>query len=280
MHIPKHWAKASGKARTVDGREIPATIWGWGDDLGAAKIKAGQRLRSVLERISRGEGFPERYSYDDRPLKEEIIEVIGADPGNPDAIITRNRHGVQVLNTSRLLFLDIDLQRVSCFRRLMTKLGLAEDMSKAGVLERLRETLKQNGRTTFRIYRTAGGLRVIAIDRQFKPDGRDTDELMEATRTDPEFKTLCKVQDSFRARLTPKPWRCNTSSPTTAYPREAMQEQQIFSQWLKDYEEASRGYASCRYLETIGSGRPANFARDLIELHDRLTRCDSDLPLA
>lgn len=280
MHIPKQWEKASGTARLPDGREIPATIWGWGDDRGAAKIKAGQRLRTVLERISRGEGFPERYSYDDRPLKEEIIEVIGADPDHPDAMVTRNRHGVQVLNTSRLLFLDIDLQPVSCFRRLLVRLGLAEDRSEAGVLQRLRETLKQHARTTFRVYRTAGGLRVIAIDRQFKPDGHDTDELMEATRTDPEFRKLCKVQDSFRARLTPKPWRCGTSSPPVAYPREAVQEQQAFAQWLKQYEEASRGYATCHHLETIGSGRAANFARDLIEMHDRLTRCDEELPLA
>jgi hypothetical protein len=35
-----------------------------------------------------------------------------------------------------------------------------------------------------------------------------------------------------------------------------------------------------RFLETVGTGRPAEFAGKLLELHDRLTRSTESLPLA
>lgn len=280
MYIPTHWSRTSGIARRPDGREIPVSVWGWGEDATAAQSKAAQRLRKMTERLSRGEPFPEKYTYDHRPVREEILETIGSDPGKHEAMVTRNRHGVQVLNTAELLFLDIDLVPPNCFQRLMAKLGLAKDRSEAAVLERLREALQQHGRATFRIYRTAGGLRALAVDRQYKPSSRETHELMEATGTDPAFMRMCEVQDSFRARLSPKPWRCGCQSPGIDFPRNDPQERAAFATWIKQYERASAAYATCRFLETVGNGRPADFARTSIELHDRLTRCEEDLPLA
>jgi hypothetical protein len=53
-----------------------------------------------------------------------------------------------------------------------------------------------------------------------------------------------------------------------------------FAAWLREYETAAAGYATCRYLETVGSGRPGSAAGRLVELHDRLTRCHDGLPLA
>jgi hypothetical protein len=140
--------------------------------------------------------------------------------------------------------------------------------------------LQQYGKATFRIYRTASGLRAMAIDRDFDPAGRDAQELMKATGTDPAFSQLCMVQRSFRARLTPKPWRCKSSNPPNEYPRPEGEPRSRFATWLKEYEERSKGYATCRYLETIGSGSARGGAGKLLELHDRLTRCGEPLPLA
>jgi hypothetical protein len=103
---------------------------------------------------------------------------------------------------------------------------------------------------------------------------------MQATGTDPAFAHLCLVQRSFRARLTPKPWRCNTSLPPGQYPRLEGELQRRFASWLHEYEQASRNYATCRYLETVGNGSPKGDVRKLLELHDRSTRCDESLPLA
>lgn len=39
-------------------------------------------------------------------------------------------------------------------------------------------------------------------------------------------------------------------------------------------------YATCRYLETVGGGSAKGGAKQLLELHDRVTRCSEALPLA
>lgn len=279
MQIPRAWAKASADVRLPDGKTVPISIWGWGENDSSAKRSAADRLQRVLERIRRGEPFPDKYGYGSRPLREEILQTFESTTRNePSAILTRNGYGAQVLNAARLLFLDIDLQPPSMIQRIRRIFGgsSAEDAA----LITLRESLRQYGRATFRIYRTASGLRAMAIDREFDPTGRDVQELMQATGTDPAFARLCLAQHSFRARLTPKPWRCNSPLPPGRHPRPDGEPQQSFASWLCEYEKASTRYATCRYIETIGSGSPKGDARRLSELHDQATRCDQSLPLA
>lgn len=279
MYIPDKWVRAAGKARMPDGRELPTAVWGWGDDEESARQKASSRLEKLLARLRRGEPFPEKYTYDDRPVREEILDVLSSEDGEAEAIVTRNRHGVEVLNTRGLLFLDIDLPVFGGLQALLAKFGLARDRSAAGVLTQLKETLGHK-RGTFRLYRTSAGFRVMAVDRDFDPSGHEAAELMKVTQTDPSFVRLCTVQKSFRARLTPKPWRCKSQSPPVAYPRDDHNARQRFAAWLAGYENACQGFATCKYLETVGKSRPASFARPIIELHDRKTRCNETLPLA
>lgn len=120
----------------------------------------------------------------------------------------------------------------------------------------------------------------MAIDRDFNPTAPDVQELMKATGTDPAFSQLCLAQRSFRARLTPKPWRVEKPNPPGQHPREEAAMQERFATWLSDYENAADDYATSRYVETVGSGRASGDARPLQELHDRVTRCDEPLPLA
>jgi hypothetical protein len=212
-------------------------------------------------------------------LREEILRTIDSDAGGePAAIVTRNIYGAQVLNAARLLFLDIDVQPANLSRRIGRLFGGASPDAEA--LAALRAALAEYGMATFRIYRTASGFRVMAIDRDFNPTGHDVQELMKKTRTDPAFSQLCLVQRSFRARLTPKPWRCHARTPPGQHPRQDIGMQRRFAEWLVKYEKAAAGYATCRFVETLGAGRATGDARTLQELHDRATRCDEQLPLA
>jgi hypothetical protein len=97
-------------------------------------------------------------------------------------VITRNSYGAQVLNTARVLFLDIDVPPPSAFdglRRLFGGKG-----ARQAALERLREALRAYGKATFRLYETAAGYRALAIDREFDPAGDEAAALMKATGTD------------------------------------------------------------------------------------------------
>ncbi len=90
---------------------------------------------------------------------------------------------------------------------------------------------------------------------------------------------MCLAQKSFRARLTPKPWRCNCTLPPGRHPRDG-EAQRVFDNWLREYETAAHRHATCRYLETIGNANPLSTMRQIVDLHDRLTRSGESLPLA
>src|SRR5574341_1197044 len=238
MHIPRTWTKVSADGKFSDGRTLPVSVWGWGEDESGSKRSAADRLQRLLERIRRGEPFPDKYGYGSRPLREEILQTFeSATPNEPSAILTRNSYGAQVLNAARLLFLDIDIGAPSLAQRVLRIFGGVSP--EETVLTKLRNTLQAYGRATFRVYRTAAGFRVMGIGRDFDPAGREVQELMQATGTDPAFARLCLAQRSFRARLTPKPWRCNSSLPPGQHPRLNGEMQQRFATRLSGYEKES-----------------------------------------
>jgi hypothetical protein len=104
---------------------------------------------------------------------------------------------------------------------------------------------------------------------------------MKATGTDPWFVKLCLAQRSFRARLTPKPWRIGLKAPPGEFPRTDPALEEHFARWLQQYEAASLRFATCRYLETVGKGGfVGGEDHDLVEIHDRATRATESLPLA
>jgi len=281
MYIPLHWSKATADVRTPEGREFPVSVWGYADDEHGARGKAAERLRRVVDRIRCGDPLPGRYGYGTRPLREEILETFESEvSGQAAAIITRNGYGAQVLNTARLLFLDVDRPPATFWQRLARLFGAKAASSEESVLAKVRGALQLHGRGAFRIYRTAAGLRIVAVDWEFDPTGDEAHELMRATGTDPAFSRLCLVQRSFRARLTPKPWRCRSMLPPSAYPRLDEESRRQFALWLEGYERAASSYATCSYLETVGDGTPSRETVRLLAIHDQLTRCHEGLPLA
>jgi hypothetical protein len=282
VHIPRIWAKANADVTAPDRRPLALVAWGWGDDEAQAKREASSRLDRIVQRVRRGEPFPERYAYGDRPLREEILQTFdGVGESEPRAILTRNAYGATVLNTARLLFLDIDTgAREEGLGQKLGRLfggGSKEDPA----LVKLRETLRNAGKGAFRIYRTAGGYRALAVEREFDPASREAHDLMKATGTDPFYIRLCNAQKSFRARLTPKPWRMEMKAPPWEYPRTDPAHQRRFEEWLAEYEQASSKYATCKFLEALAKGPFVGMDdNDLVAIHDRMTRAMEPLPLA
>jgi hypothetical protein len=279
MYIPRTWVRAEADVESTKYGPTHLIAWGWGDDEAAALREGETRLGRFAERVRRGDPFPPRgYEYGNRPVREEIIETLGPD-GDARAVLTRNRYGATVLNAARLLFLDVDLPEgggSGLLGKLFSRKSPEEES-----LSRLRDALVNSGKGAFRIYRTAAGFRALCPGREFDPAGREAQELMKATGTDPWFMKLCLAQKSFRARLTPKPWRIGLKAPADEYPRPDAYGEERFEAWLGEYEEASKGYATCRYLETVGKGGiVGSDDGDLVELHDRATRANQSLPLA
>ena len=145
---------------------------------------------------------------------------------------------------------------------------------------KLEELLGMDSESGARVYRTAGGLRYLFTHKPFEPGSEMTQKVMESLGADPLYVRLCKVQESFRARLTPKPWRCGLDALTVRFPRDDERQQARFENWKLQYEAETKDWATCRFVRHIGNEAMPPEIAEIVELHDRHTAATSGLPLA
>ena len=93
------------------------------------------------------------------------------------------------------------------------------------------------------------------------------------------YVRLCRMQESFRARLTPKPWRCGFYKPFVLFPFETPAQEADFRQWESKYNDKAAQYSTCRFLIAFGASAAPEFA-SLVAYHDQETKASSGLPLA
>ena len=281
LSIPRYWSRAAGEAVSYEERTIELVAWGWSDaDQAAADAHARERLAAMIGRVERGEPLPHGYSYGNRPLREELLHELRTGRGEVLGLLTRNAYGCTVLNAMRAMFLDVDIPSPSLSDRLRGLFGAKRPTPEERALDGVRAALRQVSGGSFRIYRTAAGLRILATDRTFEPRDPTVELLMTSAAVDPAYARLCKVQECFRARLTPKPWRCSKKRPPARFPFLADGERAKFDAWLVDYEQAADARATCRLIEEVGSARVHDDVAPILAVHDDLTRIGSDLPLA
>jgi hypothetical protein len=286
MRIPKFWASATGSEHNPRGQQVPLKCFGHSDTgVNEARSMARNVLARLSARVRSGEPFPQRYTYADRPIREEILRELHAPGGELEAYVTRNSYGADILNSARVLFADIDDPRSGLgdlVRRL--RRWLRPRSSAAEILRGLPPSI-----TTFcaarpswglRVYRTHAGWRVLAVHDLFDPTSEATLTALRELGSDPKYVQLTKAQECFRARLTPKPWRCGVSRPNSEYPREDPVLAEQHGNWLRSYAAAIQPYATCHFVTAVGRGRPCEPAERLTRLHDDATRATSSLPLA
>lgn len=162
--------------------------------------------------------------------------------------------------------------------------GIGRGREERVVRRRMARFLSRNPRWLLRLYRTPAGFRILATQEPLPPHDASVKAFFKAMGGDPVYTAMCLRQQCFRARVSPKPWRIGIGdhlkprpgvwpiSPERLPARHA---------WVRRYEEVSRGYAACRYLDTLGVGVEHAQVTDIRILHDTLSRAESqDLPLA
>ena len=279
MNVPRYWAKVEGDTPPDFEGERRVAVWGWSQESQrGAELHAHKRLTEVLDHLRHSQGWPTGYTYGSRPRREEILQEFRDRSGETTAFLTRTHYGSEILNVARVLFVDVDVPRSSITQVIGSLFG-SKNSPEAGVRSRIRSALAGERDGSFTIYRTAAGFRVVATDPLYEPASPNAEALMIALGVDPSYLNLCRVQQCFRARLTPKPWRCGMSDPPGRYPRDA-DDDAAHAQWVADYERATDDKATCQTIETIGWRRIHEEAEEVIRLHDRKTRADTNLPLA
>lgn len=288
MKIAPFWAKESYSGKDKKGKNQCFVATGWSfHSFEHAKSNALDRARKIFEIIVGG-NKPNTYEdYLDQPLREEIVENI-SENAKQIGVITRNRYGALVLNSANVLFADVDFpvaRPVGIIQAIAwlfapSKLKQKQKTLENQTVDRVKEWAQINPSRSFRLYRTCVGLRLLFTDRLYNPVSEETSILLNELQSDLLYKKLTVRQECFRARLTPKPWRCGCKRPPVNYPWLNSGEEHKYRQWEQSYGRAVLNYNTCNFIEQLGSPVSDPEIRKTIDIHDRWT-CQSDQkPLA
>ncbi len=258
MKFARFWTRRPAQARDPYGGSIEVLSRGWSDvSIEEAAARAEERARRLAQRIATDRNAGKLYDYGDAPVPEPIVHDFR--PEGAAAVVTRNSYGSLVLNTDNLLFADVDADGRTAL----------DTIARAGARRGF----------SLRVYQTAAGYRAMVTDRPIRGGTNEAEEILNEFGSDPLYMRLCRTQQSFRARLTPKPWRAGLRKPPVKFPFEEPGAQAAFRGWEAEYTPGISRYATCRLVNTIGNRVDPAFAT-LIDYHDRETKAGSNLPLA
>lgn len=280
MKLFQYWASAERSITDAEGNPLRLKKWGGSNDnADEARRSALSKLDELAQRLMvkvdlRWAG---EYTYSTRDLPEELIEKIDDHSG-----ITRNRYGCLVLNSDNLMIADIDIMPAGKILRFINMLtgNSHRNLGEADHLRNLETWLQQHPEMGVRVYRTAAGLRYLFTHAPIAPTETAFKWLKEVG-SDRLYVFLCKEQQSFRARLTPKPWRCGQERPpANFYPAINEQSANAFASWLKVYAGKAQPFATCRFVASYGHAAIHPDLQKQIETHDAQTRSLSTAQLA
>lgn len=178
--------------------------------------------------------------------RDEPEPVVKPDPYHiAPACLTVNSYNALVLNSPNLLIVDIDAGDPRFSQHAMV-LGDEDVLANIRSLNDFDQVHRTDLRKqSWRIYETHSGWRVICTSKSFKADWFG-EQVLRFFRSDPRYIEMCRKQQCFRARLTPKPWR-----------------------------EGDGGHCVCRLIESVGTEVSPVLAEQ-VRLHDELTLPEHD----
>lgn len=212
-------------------------------------------------------------------------------------VVTRNRYGAQVLNADAVMFLDWDVKPedihgalsapTGFLKRLARIFGGVNDSDRQAAVQVAKQTLEARVRArvaeigvSLRLYETRNGLRGIVTSSLFDPTDDLAQDLMRFLGADPLYTRLCRIQATFRARLTPKFWRIGINTRPATKPPATPEEHAALRAWLEVYAARSANFATARFIAQLGSRATDAVLLETLRLHDARCNVDSRLELA
>jgi hypothetical protein len=268
MRIPRHWATVEADLH-INGQVQPSSFTGSSDLSEADARDAAWDQRALVQaRIDANDGKrAEDYAV---AIREEIVKELAR-----DATVTRNRYGAEVLNCARLVMIDVDhAPPPGIWARLFRR---ETRSAKELMLDRiLRVARAERDRSLgFRIYETHNGYRVLVTGRNLVPTEPTVQRLFDTMHCDPLYAMLCRRQDCYRARLTPKPSRIRHKAIRLRFPYDA-DTRTALAEWIPQYVDRSQRYTVCHLIEVIGNGH----TDEVVRYHDDRCCRGRELPLA
>lgn len=258
MRIFRYWVSEE-RRESRDGGAVAGRVFG-GSNVSVAQAREDLEVRwqGVCERVFLGRRR-EAGSYE-ADIREEIVEL-----ASEDAVVTRNRYGAEILNCTSPVIVDVDHASPSLWQRWFG--GRDDDEARVARVVANVTKLVERGKCGIqgaRVYRTPAGVRMILATNDIAPRSAEVERMMRALNADRLYAALCRRQNCYRARLTPKPHRIGVRSLRQGWPVDGA-DHEARSAWVHEYRTAAEPYAACAFLTTIGIAPHA----EAVDLHDR-----------
>lgn len=230
--------------------------------------------------------------YYGRRVEEEVVQELSG-----IGVVTRNRYAALVLNSANVMFVDWDVdprvnteaipQPKGFFARVRQAVkGYSEEELKEAsrILKRDLETRIRELATDIglglRLYETHSGLRGIVTSTLLDPTNETSKELLEYLGSDKLYARLCRIQGTYRARLTPKFWRVGIRETPFLVRHRSGFTPSLRPGWGQQYERICDGFAVCRLITSIGNQAQDDTIIRTIAYHESMTKANDASPLA
>lgn len=268
----KYWSRAT---------ENNFAAYGYSDVSEAEANKvADQKLVSIKTAIQNGT-VKSWYQYTDRPIREEIKEEVKSGD-KLIAIVTRNIYGALIINSENVMFIDIDdnPSRGGLIETVL-KLFKKGSSNQSGIVETINGVLMNKG-LSGTLYKTKNGHRLLILNKIFDPVSIESEELMTSLNVDPLYARLCKAQECYRARISPKPWNIGFKLPgrgSASFPWKDSATENAHRQWEIEYNSAIQNYSTCNMVaDNLGVSEKAIKEVQMVkDLHDKHVLRSGDL---
>ncbi|GEP43388.1 hypothetical protein [Brevifollis gellanilyticus] len=157
-----------------------------------------------------------------------------------------------------------------------------EAYARQHALQIIHEFVASNPAWHLRVYETPAGYRLLAMHDVFEPGSEAAQQALHSLHSDHQFTMLCALQSCFRARVSPKYWRAGYR-PENRLPRQwpfTPEQTKIREEWVAGYDRHAASFASCRFIEELGSSAVHPDAEAVRVIHDDYCKSDSTLPIA
>jgi len=225
-----------------------------------AEVEARARAERAVAAALSGRESAGGYAYQaDRRLEPDVESIRG--PAGEVARVTVNAYGSLVINAQSAMFVDVDTG---------DEIDEPRDIA---VPEDLVDLVARRADLGFRVYRTLAGWRYLCTTATFDPASDEVHTLLTELGSDEKYIALCRRQRTFRARITPKPWRAKRWPLTpgvSGLERSA----------LADLIQRTWKFATARYITSAGSSVMSPDVRPVVEYHDRWAQAHVMKPLA
>lgn len=279
MKFAKFWKEVEVTVEKEFFGNSKVAIWGASNDSDEdAKNNAESRATIFKRLIASDDQSLEDYEYWNGYIREEVVDEVLSSDGRALAVLTRNNFGALVLNSESVFFGDIDVTESGFISRILEKLGKTKK-DKAYYVNKVEAFQKDNQKYTFKVYETFAGLRVVITNQLFDSNSSEVNTIFAALDTDPLYVMLCKNQNCFRARLSPKPWRIGIDRPLSRFPRNCQSEKSEFEQWLENYKQVSTKFGVVRLLKKFGTDKSHSDVERVLSIHDEHS-CQASRELA